>query len=247
MKTYCINLTFLRGLFKHSLKFISIILLITLLINLNKYVSDNYIPTNVEADIGKVIIIDAGHGGEDSGAIGVDGVLEKDLNLNISVKIAEILMEKGYTVVLTRTEDKMLYKDEENIKGMRKLSDLKNRCKFAENYDDSLFVSIHMNSFGASKYSGLQVYYSDDNDESYNLASKIQTSVKSNLQTSNNRTVKNGKGLYILDNCKSTSVIIECGFLTNPDECKKLSEKEYQNQLSFAIVCGIIEYIEQSK
>ena len=193
----------------------------------------------------KIIILDAGHGGEDSGAIGVSGILEKDLNLQLTAEIGRQLEEKGYIVVYTRTDDRLLYKDEENIKGIRKISDLKNRCKFAEEYPESVFISIHMNSFGSEKYSGLQVYYSEENDESYNLAQTIQNKVKDDLQNDNNRKIKSGKNVYILENIKNTAVLIECGFLSNAEECKKLSEKEYQKELSFSIVCGIIEYIEK--
>ena len=91
----------------------------------------------------KIIILDAGHGGEDSGAIGVSGILEKDLNLQLTAEIGRQLEEKGYIVVYTRTDDRLLYKDEENIKGIRKISDLKNRCKFAEEYPESVFISFH--------------------------------------------------------------------------------------------------------
>ena len=158
--------------------------------------------------------------------------------------LGELLTEHGFTVIYTRTTDRMLYREEENIKGMRKLYDLKNRCAVAEGYEDAIFVSIHMNSFGASKYSGLQVYYSNNDENSRALAEKIQSSVRSTVQTENNRQVKNGKDLYILDNCPALSVLVECGFLSNPEECDKLSEKEYQKELSFAIVCGIIDYRE---
>ena len=193
-----------------------------------------------------VIIIDAGHGGEDVGATGVNGVYEKDLNLIIANLVGDELKSKGYTVVYTRTEDKLLYTEEENIKGIRKISDLKNRCKIANEHKGALFISIHMNTFGAAKYSGLQVYYSNGSEKSIRLATVIQSTVREMLQIDNKRTVKNGKGLYILDNCSATSVIVECGFLSNPDECEKLSEKEYQKELSFAIVCGIIEYMNGS-
>lgn len=208
---------------------------------------DAHLYSNTEANnepSEKVIILDAGHGGEDSGAVGAGGVLEKNLNLEIANAIRLALEEKGFTVIMTRTEDKMLYSEEENVKGMRKLSDLKNRVKIAENYPNALFISIHMNSFGASKYSGLQVYYSEDDNGSMALANSIQSSVKDKLQPDNNRVTKCGKELYLLERSPVTTVLVECGFLSNAEECKKLSEKEYQNQLSFAIVCGIIEYIE---
>ena len=197
-------------------------------------------------EIEKVIIIDAGHGGEDSGAIGVSGVYEKDLNLEIATALGEELKNRGYTVVYTRTEDKMLYSPEENIKGMRKISDLKNRCKLTEQYQDCILISIHMNSYGSSKYSGLQVYYSDENDKSAVLAQKIQNSVRSELQPSNRRQIKSGDSLYLLQNVSCSAVLIECGFLSNKDECEKLSQKEYQKQLSFSIICGIIEYINEN-
>ena len=192
----------------------------------------------------KIVIIDAGHGGEDSGAVGISGVLEKDLNLAIALEMGKHFEEKGYIVVYTRTDDRLLYTEEQNIKGIRKINDLKNRCKFAENYPTSLFISIHMNSFGSPKYSGLQVYYSEKNDESRMLAEKIQTKVVQDIQNENNRSVKSGKNMYILENTDNVAVLIECGFLTNEAECKKLSEKEYQKELSFSIVCAIIEYIE---
>jgi N-acetylmuramoyl-L-alanine amidase len=197
------------------------------------------------AESERVIIIDAGHGGEDPGAIGITGVYEKDVNLSIALALGEELKSKGYTVVYTRTEDKMLYLPEENIKGMRKISDLKNRCKITAEYENCIFVSIHMNSYGASKYSGLQVYYANENDESKALAHKIQSMVKKDLQPENNRQIKNGKSLYLLENASGTPVLIECGFLSNETECQKLSQKEYQKELSFSISCAIIEYINE--
>ena len=194
----------------------------------------------------KIIILDAGHGGEDPGAISDGGIYEKDLNLAITLEIGKILSEKGYAVVYTRTDDRLLYKEEENIKGIRKISDLKNRCEVAKKYPEAIFVSVHMNSFGSKKYSGLQVYYSTKNDESAALADSIQEKVKNDLQPGNNRKIKEGKGMYILENVDNTAVLIECGFITNSEEAKKLSEKEYQKQLSFSIFCGIIEYIEKN-
>jgi N-acetylmuramoyl-L-alanine amidase len=191
----------------------------------------------------KLIILDAGHGGEDSGAVGCNGVLEKDLNLSIVNVLGEMFENEGFSVIYTRSDDKLLYKPEENIKGIRKISDLKNRCKIAAEYPDALFVSIHMNSFGAEKYSGLQVDSSVD-DESQRLAECIQNSVVERLQPDNNRKVKDGKNIYILENVENTSVLIECGFLSNRLECEKLSQKEYQKRLSFSIFCGIIEYMK---
>ena len=213
----------------------------------NKVYGEKFVSVSSDAILKeKIIILDAGHGGKDSGAIGVNGVYEKDLNLEYALEIGKMLEEKGYIIVYTRTDDRMLYTEEEDVFGIRKISDLKNRCKVAEKYPDSTFISIHMNSFGASKYSGLQVYYSKENEKSINLANSIQYKVKSALQPENNRVVKAAEGMYVLENIPNTAVLIECGFLTNKDECEKLSEKEYKKELCFSIVCGIIEYIEEN-
>ena len=109
--------------------------------------SELFITTGTEINNSKIIIIDAGHGGEDSGAVGVDGSLEKNIALSLAFEIGNLLEEKGYAVVYTRTTDALLYKPEENIKGIRKISDLKNRCAVAKNYPESVFVSVHLNSF----------------------------------------------------------------------------------------------------
>jgi N-acetylmuramoyl-L-alanine amidase len=103
-----------------------------------------------------------------------------------------------------------------------------------------------MNSFSNSKYSGLQVYYSPKNDESRLLAESVQSRVREEIQKENNRKIKKGEGMYILENIENVGILIECGFLTNPEECEKLGQKEYQKSLSFSIFCGIIDYIEKN-
>lgn len=245
MRIFVVNLR--KNSFWHSFIAVAVIFSILLTLSLaalgELYGGDLFITASAEAK-SKTIILDAGHGGEDSGAIGVSGELEKDLNLEITLALGELLKERGFTVIYTRTEDKLLYLPEQDIRGIRKISDLKNRCKVAEANPDAIFVSIHMNSFGSSKYSGLQVYYSTRNEESYQLASKIQNSVRTELQPSNNRVIKTGEGIYLLEHIDAPAVLIECGFLTNSEECEKLSQKEYQKELCFAIICGIIEYIE---
>ena len=240
MVVYVVNVR--RGL--KALKVISVLLIIVIFASVIVKGYDST-DTEISSTPTRVIVIDAGHGGEDPGAIGVDGVYEKDLNLSIAMTLGEELKSKGYTVVYTRTEDKMLYLPDENVKGMRKISDLKNRCKITAEYENCIMISIHMNSYGASKYSGLQVYYANQNEGSEALASKIQAAVRNDVQPSNHRQIKNGSALYLLENASGTPVLIECGFLSNSEECQKLSQKEYQKQLSFAIICGIIEYINE--
>ena len=246
MKVYLINGKKIKRRFGVLLTCMAFLLTVTVFFSaVEGYFIDKLVSVSTTPETG-VIIIDAGHGGEDVGATGVNGVYEKDLNLIFANLVGKELESRGYKVVYTRTDDKLLYTEQENIKGIRKISDLKNRCKIADEHKGALFISIHMNTFGAAKYSGLQVYYSNGSEKSINLATAIQSTVRERLQNDNKRAVKNGKGLYILDKCSATSVIVECGFLSNPDECAKLSEKEYQKELSFAIVCGIIEYIDGS-
>lgn len=246
MKIFVINFRKYKGFFR-VLRTTALMLLVLalgggvggVLINSQRYVSAISMQ-----DTSNVFIIDAGHGGEDPGAVGVNGVYEKNLNMDIALQVGELLTERGYAVIYTRTEDKLLYTEEENIRGLRKISDLKNRCKIAAEYPNATFISIHMNSFGSPKYSGLQVYYSENNEESRLLADKVQRSVKNELQNENNRVIKNGHGMFVLENIENPAILIECGFLTNENECEKLSEKEYQKELSLSIVCGIIEYKE---
>ena len=128
-----------------------------------------------------VILLDAGHGGEDPGAIGYGDVYEKDLNLAFCKLICEELTSRGYTVVMTREEDRLLYTEAENIKGIRKISDLKNRVKIFNSYESAIAVSIHMNTFSAPQYHGTQIYYSNAEGAS-NLAAAIIDSVRSELR-----------------------------------------------------------------
>ena len=247
MRVYFLDFTAVRK----KARYVAIIcfaLVVGIIINQLALLSGFTVDVFAQEDTDKrIVIIDAGHGGEDPGAIGVTGVLEKDLNLEIAALLTECLEEEGICVINTRTSDKLLYNEAENIKGLKKIYDLKNRCKIANAYKDAVFISVHMNSFSSEKYNGLQVYYSDSDEESYNLALKIQNTVKQQLQNDNNRNPKNGKGLYILDNNECTSVLIECGFISNESDCKNLSKKEYQKQLCFSIVCGIIEYMNSKR
>lgn len=191
-------------------------------------------------------ILDAGHGGEDSGAIGINGVFEKDINLSVCNLLAEVLKTNGFNVILTRTEDKLLYTEAENIKGQRKIYDLKNRLKIAEENPDAIFISIHMNKFSMESCQGMQIYYGTKTEESQKLAASIQNMVKSSIQTYNKRNIKASDGtIYLLDNAVGNAILIECGFLSNREECEKLSTKDYQTQLSFQIFCGIMEYIKK--
>ncbi len=249
MKIITINLNRTLKILKLSLKLCAFLLALSVAVQVSSGYIENsaeYKSAVVEAAEAKTVIIDAGHGGEDCGAIGINGCYEKDLNLEISNILGRMFEERGYAVVYTRLDDKLLYTEAENIKGIRKISDLKNRCKIGAEHENAVYISIHMNTFSEEKYSGLHVYYSDNNEKSYPLAVSVQNKVKSTLQENNNRVPKLGSNMYLLENLNNPAILIECGFLSNKDECNKLSEKEYQKQLSFSILCGIIEYIEKN-
>ncbi len=189
-------------------------------------------------------IIDAGHGGEDPGAV-VDGVLEKEINLSVATKLNEIMTSFGYNVVLTRTEDVLLYKNGQEKQ--KKFYDLRNRAKIAERYQDGIFISIHMNKFPSESCKGFQTFYSDNNELSKPLAELVQSNSRY-LQTYNKRTVKSGNDtIYLLEHMDIPAILIECGFLSNPDELMNLSDNEYQTAIAFGIFCAIAEFTENNQ
>ena len=145
---------------------------------------------------------------------------------------------------MTRTEDKLLYKEDENIKGQRKIYDLKNRYLIASEYENSIFVSIHMNKYPKEIYKGLVVYYSQNNERSKALALSIQNNIKEHLQKSNNRQIKNAKtDIYLLDRITSPAILIECGFLSNNEDCKNMQNQEYRKKMALIISNSILENI----
>lgn len=200
------------------------------------------IPASLDANE-ITVVIDAGHGGRDGGTVGVDGVsIEKDLNLDVSLIICDMLQNAGVNVVMTRTEDVALTDPEAG--GGLKNQDLVARLKIAKNVQNPIFISIHMNAFPIEKYSGTQIYYSTNNEGGKALADSIQNNVKNLLQPENNRKIKPaGSNIYILDKISCPAVLIECGFLSNSEECAKLSDKEYRKKLALVISSSIMEYI----
>ncbi len=187
----------------------------------------------------------SGHGGFDGGAVATDGTVEKDLNLKIALKLDAVLRALGYNTVLVRNAD--LSMEDEDVSGSKKVSDIKNRLKIMQNYPDALFVSIHMNKFETSQPNGTQVFYGVT-EGSEELAKSIQTAVKQTLQPLNHRVVKKTtKDIYLLYHATVPSVIVECGFLSNGEDLKKLKTEEYQKAISWAIAEGIIRYSCENK
>lgn len=192
----------------------------------------------------QTVIIDAGHGGDDGGAIGIDGTVEKDINLDIALKLEKLLKFYGFDVIMTRTEDIMTCDDGLDSLRKRKVSDIHNRFDVLEKNPDAVFISIHQNKFEDNSQHGTQVFYSGNNDESKLLAESIQNSIVSVLQPDNSRVVKkSGSGIYLLYHAKLPAVLVECGFISNPAEVKRLNDEKYRMKIAILIADGLIKYL----
>lgn len=197
-----------------------------------------------------VVVIDAGHGGEDGGASSAAGLVEKNVNLAVALALRDLFEAAGVPVVMTRTEDKLLYDRNVDFQGRKKVLDLAARrlvaektAQAAKDGGQSLFVSIHMNAFPQTQYSGMQVWYGRGNPLSAEVAGSIQ-SASTALMPGNNRKIKPaGSNIYLLDRIKTPAVLVECGFLSNPAEAARLGETAYQNALAAVIFSGIAAYL----
>lgn len=183
----------------------------------------------------KTIVIDAGHGGRDGGCIGVNGTIEKEINLTYATALKEVLENAGYNIIMTRTDDNALYDENANNK---KLNDMKNRCKIINETKPILTISIHMNSFPDSSCKGASIYYKIDDEASKNVAYNINKYMELK-EIKEGRNIKAGD-FYIL-NCSSTpAILVECGFLSNKEEEIMLNTDEYRNKIINSIYAGIV-------
>ncbi|MBO5797328.1 MAG: N-acetylmuramoyl-L-alanine amidase [Clostridia bacterium] len=188
-----------------------------------------------------VILIDPGHGGADGGATGVDGTGEKDVNLSVSRSLAAVLWVMGQEVRMTRVDDRSVHSPEAGTLREQKVSDMHNRLAMYE--QASLVVSIHQNQFTQSQYSGAQVFYAPKNEQSRVLATHIRERVLALLQPENKRELKRADdSLFLLSNATVPVALVECGFLSNPEECRKLADPTYQRQMAFAVAGGILAF-----
>ncbi len=198
--------------------------------------------------IQKTVIIDAGHGGPDGGTSAADGTLEKDINLQIAIKLNEILDSMGIKTLMTRNEDVSIHDETAETIRQKKVSDIKNRLKMINETEEAVFVSIHQNHFSNSKYSGTQVFYSKNHPHSQTLANYIRLPIISNLQPENSREIKqSGSEIYLLYHAKNPAVMVECGFLSNENETQKLKKNQYQQKLAFLIALGIVDYLKTTE
>ena len=209
----------------------------------------NYLATAAvpeEPEARHSIIIDPGHGDFDGGAQSKSGIIEKDINLQISLKLRDMLEISGFDTIMIRDDDEVLSDEKAVTIREKKSTDLKNRLKVLNEHPDALFISIHQNYFTESKYTGTQVFYSKNNPESQRLAQHIQESVASGLQHENNREIKqSGSEIYLLNQAENTAVMVECGFLSNENECSKLSEETYRNKLSLIMYSSVMSFLKE--
>lgn len=195
----------------------------------------------------RLVVIDPGHGGEDGGAEGLYQVVEKSVNLSISLKLKKMLEISGYEVIMTRTEDISIYEPGSVSLRQKKRSDLQKRLKIINKNPNAMVISIHQNKFSQSQYSGAQMFYGEKNPLSRPLAEQIQRSFVSRLQPENTRQVKPiSSNVYLIRNAEPPAVLVECGFLSNPEEAKNLADDTYQAKVAFTIYAGIIEFYQQS-
>ena len=175
------------------------------------------------------VIIDAGHGGIDGGATSCSGVLESEINLQIAWKLNDLLAILGHDTVMIRTTDTSVY-TEGNTIAAQKVSDLKERVRIVAETENAILVSIHQNTFSDSRYGGAQVFYAATQG-SRELAHLLQSSLSGTVNPGSNRKCKKADGVYLMEHIDATGVLIECGFLSNPEEEHKLRTEKYQQQL----------------
>lgn len=193
-----------------------------------------------------VVILDAGHGNPDGGATNSNGeIIESDLNLQIVLKLQNLLESSNCTVILTRSDENGIYETDATSIREKKISDMKNRVKIANNSDAEFFISIHMNKLNQTQYSGWQTFYKPDNECSKLLAQKIQTNLNSFMKIENTRQIKPISGIYLSKNVEIPLVIVECGFLSNYEESNLLKTDNYQNCLAWSIYNGIMDYFKE--
>lgn len=193
-----------------------------------------------EKPVKKIILIDPGHGGRDGGAVSKNGVVEKGINLSIGLKLKDKLISQGYTAFMTRETDIGLY--DENAKNKKK-QDLANRNKMKRDTKCDMFISIHLNMYPKPQYKGAQIWYTN-NEESKKFAHIMQENMKKDLNSNNNRVEKPGwKEYRVLEGDETIpSIIVECGFLSNPEDEQKLKTSQYQDKVVESISKSINEY-----
>lgn len=202
--------------------------------------------TNVETIFlpiqNRVVAIDAGHGGMDSGAIGKLDPTEAEINLKISLKLRKIIEQNGGIVILTREDENGLYTERSTTVRAKKNEDLRNRKTTVNESEPDAFISVHLNSFPQNKYYGAQTFYKKGCDKSEKLANTIQEEFRNSLDKNNNRVPQSRDTLYLIREVEKPSVLIEGGFLSNRKEEELLNDDKYQEKIAWSIYVGLTKY-----
>ena len=218
-----------------------VILSCSVTINKNE-IEKNTVETASLPVTNKVIVIDAGHGTPDEGAESANGITEQSINLIITKKVQSLLEQSGCNVILTRSDENGIYDLESKTIREKKVSDIKNRVKIGNESSADAFISIHLNKIPQSQYYGWQTFFKPNNEESENLAKSLQEELNASIQRENKREALKITGKYIIEHVEIPIAIIECGFLSNPEEEQLLQQNEYQNRLAWGIYNGIMDY-----
>lgn len=189
----------------------------------------------------RVIVIDAGHGTPDEGAESNNGVTEAEINLRIALKLQNLLEQSGAKVILTRSNETAIYDIDKRTLREKKVSDIHNRVKIGNESSADIFVSIHLNKIPQNQYWGWQCFY-NQNEKSKILAENLQNNLNEAIQKENKRIAMKLDTVYIMKNVEIPISIVECGFLSNEEEEKRLQEDDYQNRLAWGIYNGIMDY-----
>jgi N-acetylmuramoyl-L-alanine amidase len=190
----------------------------------------------------KVIVIDAGHGVPDEGAQSSNGTTEAESNLKIALKVQNLLEQSGATVILTRSDENAIYDLDSKTLKQKKISDIHNRVKIGNESSADIFVSIHLNKIPQQQYWGWQTFYKQESLEGQKLATAIQNSLNESIQKENKRVPMKIENVYIIKHVEIPTTIVECGFLSNPEEEQLLLNNEYQDKLAWGIYTGIMDY-----
>ena len=221
---------------------IVVIIICVIFLNVRK---TKTLPTIAIPSTNRSVIIDAGHGLPDAGAVGYECLTVEKINLSIAMKLQKLLESSGTITYLTRSDENGIYDINSKSIKQKKISDIKNRVELINKTGSEILISIHLNKFSDNKYSGWQVFYRENSEESNRLADCIQNSINKNIDRENKRITKPIKDIYIIDNSKIPAVIVECGFISNPEEAILLQDETYQNKIVWGIYIGIQEYFKE--
>ena len=226
---------------------ISTILLISLFVFVFQVASSKQTVQTVSLPVSnKVIVLDAGHGKPDEGAQSSNGTTEAETNLKITLKVQSLLEQSGATVVLTRSDENAIYDLDKTTLRQKKISDIHNRVKIGNESSADIFVSIHLNKISQQQYYGWQCFYKQNDEKSTALAKSIQANLNDAIQKENKRVSMKLDNVYIIKHVEIPISIVECGFLSNPEEETQLLSDDYQNRLAWGIYNGIMDYFYNS-